>query len=115
MKKALILVCLAVLSASHAYADQPRKSKVTETICRMEDGSQKEGFNFEYKLKIPRAKGYKVRPRDITLCVPKGDVAIGMPIDKGGSPYKRPKSVNTAEDARVEAEMRADIIENVHR
>ena len=69
----------------------------------------KDGWAFTYDLCVPMPYPVPCTMRTFTIAVPKGTKMPNMP-----NPV-RPKDIETLEDARIEAEMKADMIENVHK
>lgn len=120
MKKQILLVTATAAAISGAgyfgyqqldIVPSRGEPKVSESLCRMSDNSQKEGWNFEYKLAPPRQVGPNHRELfDRTVCVPKGEKSSCLAFN-----VPRLSPVNTVEEARAEAELCADIIENVKR
>jgi hypothetical protein len=67
------------------------------------------GWTFTYDLCVPMPKPIPCVEHEFPLFVPKGTKAIGM------SYIQRPVDIQTVEMARIEAEARADVIENVQK
>lgn len=67
----------------------------------------KKGVTFVMDLCVPMEKPLKCEVRKYGLFVPYGKEAVGMPY------VQRPVDIETVDGARVEAEARADMVENV--
>lgn len=67
------------------------------------------GWAFTYDLCVPQVPPNVCQKQRFKLVVPKGTIAEGMPY------VQRPIDIETVEQARIEAEARADMIENIHK
>lgn len=123
MKKKLAIASLAIvaitggtygiISSSHPQhlsqfvLSAENHMRAAEVIEGEQDG--KKGVTFAMELCVPMPAPAKCEVRKYGLFVPYGKEAFGMPYSQ------RPVDIETVEEARLEAEVRADTIENVKK